>query len=70
MPYDLPLPKAQRLVGWKVKTHDFERLEEPHVIDARVKEFIETAWEALQVEWNEIHPDNPVRGEEHDDDDV
>jgi hypothetical protein len=96
MPYDLPLPKAQKLAGWKVKLHDFERLEEPHAtiyrkmrkwrlslrsacfldsgdkwnqIDAKVKECVESAWKTLQVEWDGIHPDNPVRGGEGNDDD-
>jgi hypothetical protein len=95
MPYDLELPKHKKQAGWKVKIHDFERLEEPHVTiyrkmrkwrlslrsggfldrgdkwsqidDEEVKVAIENAWETLQEEWNRIHPDNPVRGEENDD---
>jgi hypothetical protein len=31
MPFDLPLGKVLRQAGWKVKIHDFERLEPPHV---------------------------------------
>lgn len=31
MPYALPLRAALRKAGWKVKIHDFERLEPPHV---------------------------------------
>jgi hypothetical protein len=30
MPYVLPLSQALRQAGWKVKIHDFERLEAPH----------------------------------------
>jgi hypothetical protein len=31
MPYGLPLSKPLRQSGWKVKIHDLERLEPPHV---------------------------------------
>ena len=31
MPYDLPLHRVLRKAGWRVKIHDFERLEPPHV---------------------------------------
>src|SRR6056297_2728823 len=31
MPYKLTLAKALRLAGWKVKIHDAEGAEEPHV---------------------------------------
>src|SRR5713226_5018006 len=98
MPYDLPLSQALSKAGWKVKIHDLERLEPPHVtifckrrkwrlslrdgtfldsgdkwsqIDEEVREAIEAedAWEALCVEWDERHPDNPVSSEEDDDND-
>lgn len=31
MPYILQLLQALRQAGWKVKIHDFERLEPPHI---------------------------------------
>ena len=31
MPFNLPLAKGLKKAGWKVKIHDFERLEDPHV---------------------------------------
>ncbi len=31
MPYSLPLSQPLRQAGWKVKIHDLERLEPPHV---------------------------------------
>ncbi len=31
MPYVLQLSKVLQQAGWKVKIHDFERLEPPHV---------------------------------------
>ena len=31
MPYGLPLAQPLRRAGWKVKIHDLERLEPPHV---------------------------------------
>jgi hypothetical protein len=31
MPYDLRLSQTLRQAGWKVKIHDLERLESPHV---------------------------------------
>jgi len=37
-------------------------------IDESVKEIIERNWLILQAEWDRIHPDNPVRGEDDDDD--
>ena len=94
MPYDLPLTQALRQAGWKVKIHDFERLEPPHItiyykrrkwrlslrdssfldvgdqssqIDRRVRTAVNDAWQRLQQEWDRIHPDNPVRGQDDDD---
>lgn len=96
MPYVLQLPQALRQAGWKVKIHDFERLETPHAtiyckkrkwrvslrdgsfldrgdkwsqIDETVRASIEASWNTLGDEWDAIHPDNPVSGEENDDDD-
>ncbi len=96
MPFVLRLLETLRQAGWKVKIHDFERLEPPHVtiyrkqrkwrlslrdgafldpgdkwsqIDEEVREAIEAAWTALRVEWDEMFPDNPVGGNENDDDD-
>ena len=37
MPYDFPLSQALRQAGWKVKIHDFERLEPPHITVYRKK---------------------------------
>ena len=31
MPYELPLPQQLRRAGWKVKIHDAEGPEDPHV---------------------------------------
>ena len=31
MPFNLELPEALKQAGWKVKIHDSERLEPPHV---------------------------------------
>jgi hypothetical protein len=96
MPYVLHLSRALRQAGWKVKIHDFERLEPPHAttywkrrkwrlslrdgsfldrgdkwsqIDEGVKAAIEAAWENLRDEWDALHPDNPVSGDENDDND-
>lgn len=96
MPYDLPLSQALRQAGWKVKIHDLERLEPPHVtiycksrkwrlslrdgtfldlgdkwsqIDEQVGTAVKDAWERLQQEWDRIHADNPVRGQDDDDED-
>lgn len=95
MPYVLQLIQALRQAGWKVKIHDFERLEPPHItiyrkrrkwrlslrdgnfldrgdkwsqIDEQVRMAIEAAWDVLSAEWDAIHPDNPVRSQENDDD--
>ena len=91
MPYVMLLLGALKQAGWKVKIHDSERLEPPHVtiyqkmrkwrlslrdgtfldrgdrwseIDDRVRMAIEREWKTLIAEWDEIHPDNPVFGEE------
>jgi hypothetical protein len=96
MPYVLHLSQGLRQAGWKVKIHDFERLEPPHVtiyckkrkwrlslrdgtfldrgdkwsqINENVRAAIEAAWNTLRHEWDAIHPDNPVSGEENDDED-
>lgn len=96
MPYSLPLSQPLRKAGWKVKIHDFERLEPPHVtiyrkmrrwrlslrtgafldlgdkwsqIERGVREAVEGGWTTLQDEWDRIHPDNPVQGQEDDDHD-
>jgi len=37
MPYALQLTQALRQAGWKVKIHDFERLETPHATIYRKK---------------------------------
>lgn len=95
MPYVLALTRALRQAGWKVKIHDFERLECPHVtiyckkrkwrlslrdasfldrgdkwsqIEEDVRYSIEANWQTLCDEWDAIHSDNPVSGEENDDD--
>jgi hypothetical protein len=95
MPYNLLLPDTLRQAGWKVKIHNLERLEPPHItiyrkmrkwrlslrteafldkgdkwsqIDEMVKKAIEESWESLQAEWDRMHPGNPVRGDEDDDD--
>ena len=91
MPFVLQLIQALRQAGWKVKIHDSERLEPPHVtiyekmrkwrlslrdgtfldrgdkwsqIDDQVRQAIEDNWQVLIEEWDAIHPDNPVFGEE------
>ena len=92
MPYALPLVQALKQAGWKVKIHDSERLEPPHVtiyrkfddrwrlslrdggflekgrewsqIDGRVRQAIEDNWDLLIAQWDAIHPDNPVRGDD------
>jgi hypothetical protein len=38
-------------------------------IEDGVREAIEGAWTTLQREWDRIHPDNPVQGQEDDDND-
>lgn len=87
MPFSLTLSDSLRQAGWKVKIHDFERLEPPHVtvyrrmrswrlslrsgdfldlgdrwsqIDEGVKAAIQSGWTGLQMEWDRMHPDNPV----------
>lgn len=52
MPFVLPLPPALKQAGWKVKIHDNELLETPHVtiyqkmvkrrVSLRTGEFLET----------------------------
>jgi hypothetical protein len=91
MPYVLRLLQSLKQAGWKVKIHDSERLEPPHVtiyqkmrkwrvslrdgafldrgdkwsqIDSGVRAAIEENWELLIAEWDAIHPDNPVDGED------
>lgn len=86
MPFELPVSKP-----WKVKIHDSERLEDPHVtiyrkmdkwrlnlrdgtfldkgrkwsqIDETVRQAIEENWEQLCEAWDELHPRNPVSGED------
>lgn len=93
MPFVLELLQALRRAGWKVKIHDSERLEPPHVtiyrkmrkwrlslrdgsfldrgdnwgqIHKDVRAAIDENWQALIEEWDEIHPDNPVNGEDDD----
>ena len=38
-------------------------------IEKGVREAIEGAWTTLQTEWDRIHPDNPVQGQEDDNND-
>ncbi|MFO7903370.1 MAG: hypothetical protein R6U98_11970 [Pirellulaceae bacterium] len=91
MPFVLQLPRTLRKAGWKIKIHDAERLEPPHVtihckmrtwrlslrdgrfldrgdnwnqISVGVRRAIEQNWQALIGEWDAIHPDNPVSGED------
>ncbi len=91
MPFVLQLPQALKRAGWKVKIHDSERLEPPHItiyckmrkwrlslrdgrfldngddwsrINDDVRAAIDENWQALIGEWDEIHPDNPVSGED------
>ena len=92
MPYDLQLSQALKQAGWKVKIHDAERLEPPHVtiyrkfddkwrlslrdgnfmdkghkwsqIDDGVRQAIEDNWDTLIAEWDAIHPDNSVHGDD------
>ena len=64
MPYSLSLSKQLRQAGWKVKIHDLERLEPPHVtiyrkmrkwrLSLRTGEFLE-----LDDKWSQI--DEEVR---------
>ena len=95
MPFELELPEPCKQAGWKVKIHDLERLEDPHVtiyrkrrmwrlslrsndfldpgdkwsqIKREVKEAIVEALPILEAEWDRIHPDNPVVGEDDDGD--
>ena len=92
MPYVLQLTQALKQAGWKVKIHDSERLEPPHVtiyrkfdekwrlclrdgtfrerghkwsqIDKGVRQAIEDNWDLLIAEWDAIHPNNPVIGDD------
>ena len=91
MPFNLELPDALKQAGWKVKIHDSERLEPPHVtvyrkmtkwrlslrdgtfldrggrrsqIARAVWSQIEDNWHALIDEWDAIHPDDPVHGDD------
>jgi len=91
MPFVLELVAALKQAGWKVKIHDFERLEPPHVtiyqkirtwrlslrdgtfldkgdkwsqINETVRSEIEDNWDALIEEWDAIHPQNPVSGDD------
>ncbi len=93
MPFALALPVALRHAGWKIKIHDFERLEPPHVtiyckrrrwrlslrdaefldrgdkwsqIDPDVRQAVRAAWDRLREAWDAIHPNNPVTGEDDD----
>ena len=91
MPYVLQLHQALTQAGWRVKIHDSERVEPPHVtiykkmrrwrlslrngtfleksdkwsqIDERVRQAIEGNLQRLIAEWDAIHPDNPVHGDD------
>ena len=95
MPFVLLLSQALRQAGWKVKIHDSERLEQPHItiyrkmrvwrlslregsffmkgdawsdIHAEVRREVERNWDQLVAEWNALHPDNPVDGEDDEED--
>lgn len=91
MPFILELLLTLKQAGWKVKIHDSERLEPPHVtiyqkmqkwrlslrsgefldagakwsqIDERVRTQIVGNWQTLISEWDLIHPDNLVDGDD------
>jgi hypothetical protein len=57
---------------WRLSLRDgsfLDRGDKWSQIDEAVRAAIEASWDTLCDAWDAIHPDNPVSGEGHDDDD-